>query len=162
KRVIGEKRCFNLEVQSGIVDLHGPCKTLHCRNKGFCDSGNSNGQPVCHCHSGYSGSECKNSEPTTIANNVDRLKPYYIDPTLPDGTTVVCKIAFECHIRMFTSEIASNCPTVSQVSDYTAGLHIFSPASSLDHDCVTDVSYIPPKEIEGHQRRICFQASLPG
>ncbi|KAL3873680.1 hypothetical protein ACJMK2_036772 [Sinanodonta woodiana] len=274
-RVTGEKRCFNMEVKSGNADdLHGPCRKLHCKNKGFCDSGNENGQPICHCHSGYSGSECEKNESTSITSNVkrpstgnfvlpveivciynescsiplqiigeppnvpfielghvpptidvkhlvvdatnsagnhfegylnikatgngtericiqgkenkesiyvseevcfnvrvagqssrtpvDMFKPYYIDPTLPDGSTVMCNIASECHFMMFTLDRTSNCPTVTEVSDYTTGLHIFSPASRLEYHCVTEVSYVPPKEVEGQQTRICLQAYLPG
>ncbi|KAL3873701.1 hypothetical protein ACJMK2_036791, partial [Sinanodonta woodiana] len=53
-------------------------------------------------------------------------------------------------------------PTISEVYNNTSGLHIFSPSARMQYDCVTDVSYIPPKEMEGQQRKICLQESLPG
>ncbi|KAL3873700.1 hypothetical protein ACJMK2_036790, partial [Sinanodonta woodiana] len=88
--------------------------------------------------------------------------PCYIDPTLTDGSTVMCKTESACHILMYTSKNASQCPTISEVYNNTPGLHIFSPSARMQYDCVTDVSYIPPKEMEGQQRKVCLQESLPG
>ncbi|KAL3873717.1 hypothetical protein ACJMK2_036807, partial [Sinanodonta woodiana] len=274
KKVTGEKLCFNMEVESATVPLNGPCSNLHCENDGFCDAGNANGEPVCHCPNSYSGKTCGEDGSMSITNNtnrpavgnfalpeeiicfynescfvpiqilgqppnipfvepghlpptidvehlvvnstkptgttfegylkikptgngtqrvciqskdnrisshvseencfnvqvtgesskppVDMSRPHYIDPTLPDGSAVMCKAESECHFVMFTSKKASNCPTVTEVSDYTDGLHIFPPASKLGYECVTDISYIPRKDMEGQQKKICLQTSLPG
>ncbi|KAL3873704.1 hypothetical protein ACJMK2_036794, partial [Sinanodonta woodiana] len=58
KKVTGEKRCFNMVVEGENVPLHGPCSNLHCENGGFCNAGNANGEPICHCPKGYSGKNC--------------------------------------------------------------------------------------------------------
>ncbi|KAL3874345.1 hypothetical protein ACJMK2_037373 [Sinanodonta woodiana] len=92
---------------------------------------------------------------------VDKSRPHYIDPTLPDRSTVLCKTGSECHILMYTSKTSSNCPTVSETQDYTDGLHIFLAASRNGYDCVIDISYIPPKTMQG-QKKMCLQVSLPG
>ncbi|KAL3873703.1 hypothetical protein ACJMK2_036793, partial [Sinanodonta woodiana] len=50
-------------------------------------------------------------------------------------------------------------PIITEVSDYTDGLHTFPPAAKLGYECVTDISYIP---LNIQQKKICLQTSLPG
>ncbi|KAL4237886.1 Protocadherin Fat 4 [Mactra antiquata] len=102
---------------------------------------------------------------STSSNTVDETKPYFLIPTMPSDSTILCKANNPCHLEMhFTNGdnfgAVGKCPSLIDASTRDLpGLHIFD-SIYLSNECNTDITYVPP-DVDGI-KTACFQLILPG
>ncbi|XP_052269932.1 uncharacterized protein LOC127871230 [Dreissena polymorpha] len=101
-------------------------------------------------------------------NEVDKDKPFFITPTLPTGSSVLCEVSSACQLTVYYTDGAKFgssqvCPSLKQSSlNLLDGLHIFPPIH-MTRDCKNEITYQPQENITaGQTRQLCLSVSVPG
>ncbi|KAL5009362.1 hypothetical protein ScPMuIL_014943 [Solemya velum] len=88
------------------------------------------------------------------------MTAHFLDPTLKNGSVVMCRTSAPCHVLLQTAKVNGTCPRIHQTGHQPIdALHIF-PASHVT--CMSEVSYLPRPQSEGTRQSLCLQASISG
>ncbi|KAH3845031.1 hypothetical protein DPMN_087300 [Dreissena polymorpha] len=152
----GEERCFSVSTIPALDAGKKGCQLLECQNNGFCD-GHDPTHPTCFCRPGFSGRNCQTGAYAT--NEVDKDKPFFITPTLPTGSSVLCEVSSVCQLTVYYTDGAKFgssqvCPSLKQSRfNLLDGLHIFPP-THMTRDCKNEITYQPQENITAGQTRL--------
>ncbi|XP_052766623.1 neurogenic locus Notch protein-like [Mya arenaria] len=105
---------------------------------------------------------------TRSSGAVDTKKPYFLQPTLPSGSVLLCKLNETCYLDLHYTDGSTfgsslECPKLRESSGHSLnGLHIF-PFEHASNECINDVSFQHPSTASGGDIfEYCFKVSIPG
>ncbi|XP_052272462.1 uncharacterized protein LOC127872979 isoform X1 [Dreissena polymorpha] len=101
-------------------------------------------------------------------NEVAKDKPYFITPTLPTGSSILCEVTSACQLTVYYTDGATfgssqECPSLKQTSsNLLDGLHIFPP-THVTRECKNAITYQPQTNLTaGETRSLCLTVAVPG